>query len=81
VRRSLDDQESPPALPELAQGQGRNREEVQCYGCLLHRDLFSVGAHVNVTGSERVLFLVYIFFSDEVNICNGMHACIDACSW
>jgi hypothetical protein len=25
VRRSLDDQESPPALPELAQGQGRNR--------------------------------------------------------
>ena len=41
---------------------------------LLHRDLFSVGAHVNVIGSERVLFLVYIFFSDEVNICDGMLA-------
>lgn len=25
MRRSLDDQESPPALPELAHGQGRNR--------------------------------------------------------
>jgi hypothetical protein len=49
-------------------------EEVQCYGCLLHSDLFSVGAHVNVTGSERVLFLVYVFSSDEVNICHGMHA-------
>lgn len=53
VRRSLDAQESPPALPELAQGRGRNRGV----------DLFSVGVHVNnVIGSERVLFLVYIFF-------------------
>jgi hypothetical protein len=81
VPRSLDDQESPPALPELAQGQGRNRRgAVLWLFVALWSLLCRCSCECDRIG-ESFIPCLHIYSLMKQILYIRWHARIDACSW